>query len=94
MKGVVVLAAVVAVLLAFSLAATFSGIASADEPCKIDCEPIVITPDPNPGEDSIIGPVIVVPDIVSITGPQITFEAGTPSPNPPEISVPNPSPPD
>jgi len=89
-----VLAALFALtLLAFPLVSDFAGTASADEPCKIDCEPVIITPSPNPG-GSIVGPVIVVPDIVSIIGPQITFEAGTPSPNPPEISVPNPSPPD
>jgi len=84
-RRVVVVAALVPVLLVLSLAA-FGGVASADEPCKIDCDPIVIFPNPNPGE-SIIGPVIVVPEIVSIIGPQITFEAGIPCPGPPEITT-------
>jgi len=86
LRRVVVVAAVVPVLLVLSLAA-YGGVASADEPCKVDCEPIVISPNPNPGEDLIIGPVIVLPDIVSIIGPQITFEGGIPCPTPTGITL-------
>jgi len=91
MKRVVLAVAMALALLAFSLVTTFGGAARADTPCKVDFEPVIITPDPNPGE-AIIGPSIVVPDIVTVIGPQINFEAGLPCPSPPEITFPDPNP--
>ncbi len=93
MKALVIAFVTALALLASTLVPGFGGVARADEPCKVDCEPIVISPEPNPGE-SIIGPIIVVPEIASIIGTQITFEAGFPNPSPPSINAPNPNPPD
>lgn len=87
MQRLVIAVVTALALLAFSLVTAFGGVARADEPCKVDCEPIVILPDPNPSDGSIIGPVIVVPDIISIIGPQITFEAGLPNPSGPGINA-------